>query len=324
MKKITGLVLAAAMLGSIANARAQDAGDYPNKPLHIIVPYVAGGGGDIFARRLAGPLAKELGTEIIVENRGGAGGNIGMQAAAAAPPDGYNIVFALSAQLALNATMYPNKGWDAIEDFEPITYIAWAPYVLVMHPSIPVKNIPELIAYEKEHPGSLSFASPGIGSPPHLAGAQINKLAGINMQHIPYQGGGAVYPDLLAGRVSMYFATLSSSAGHIKEGKLNLIATGAAKRPSVLPDLPTVAETLPGIDVNVWYGVLAPKGTPRPIIDKLNAAFIKAMKDPELSQVLAADAVEFVGSTPEELTGHIRTEIEKWAPIIKESGATLN
>ena len=324
MKKITGLVLAAAMLGSIANARAQDAGDYPNKPLHIIVPYVAGGGGDIFARRLAGPLAKELGTEIIVENRGGAGGNIGMQAAAAAPPDGYNIVFALSAQLALNATMYPNKGWDAIEDFEPITYIAWAPYVLVMHPSIPVKNIPELIAYEKEHPGSLSFASPGIGSPPHLAGAQINKLAGINMQHIPYQGGGAVYPDLLAGRVSMYFATLSSSAGHIKDGKLNLIATGAAKRPSVLPDLPTVAETLPGIDVNVWYGVLAPKGTPRPIVDKINAAVNQALRSTEINQRLLSEGSVPVGGTPRDFSRFIQAEIQARGEVAKQANVSLD
>jgi tripartite-type tricarboxylate transporter receptor subunit TctC len=324
MRKLLAFVLAGFFVAGVGPSRAQDAGDYPSKPIHIIVPYVAGGGGDIFARRLLPALSKELGTEIVVENRGGAGGNIGMQAAAAAAPDGYTIVFALSAQLALNATMYPNKGWDAIEDFEPITYLAWAPYVLVTNPSVPAKTVQELIDLEKATPGTLSFASPGIGSPPHLAGAQINKIAGIEMQHIPYQGGGAVYPDLLAGRVSMYFATLSSSAGHIKDGKLNLIATGAAKRPAVLPDLPTVAETLPGIDVTVWYGVLAPKGTPRPIVDKLNKAFIAAINDPEVAKILAADAVETVASTPEELAAHITEEIAKWAPIIKDSGATLN
>ena len=324
MRKLRALLLVGLLGVGLGPALSQDVGDYPNKPIHIIVPYVAGGGADIFTRRLLEPLSKELGTEIIVENCGGAGGNIGMQAAASAAPDGYTVVFALSAQLALNATMYPNKGWDAIEDFEPITWLAWAPYVLVAHPSVPAKTVQELIDYERANPGTLSFASPGIGSPPHLAGAQINKLADIDMQHIPYQGGGAVYPDLLAGRVSMYFATLSSSAGYIKDGKLNLIATGAAKRPAVLPDLPTVAETMPGIDVTVWYGVLAPKGTPRPIIEKLNKAFLAAINDPEVSKVLAADAVETVGSTPEELATHIKEEIAKWAPIIKESGATLN
>lgn len=324
MKKIAGLILAVSMLGGVASAGAQDTGSYPTKPIRIIVPYVPGGGADIFARRLAGPVARELGAQMMIENRGGAGGNIAMQAAAKAPPDGYTIVFALSAQLALNATMYPDKGWDAIRDFEPISHLAWAPYVLLVSPGVPVNNVQELIDYEKANRGSLSYASQGIGSPPHLAGAQLNKLAGLDMPHVPYQGAGAAYPDLLSGRVSILFATVSSSANYVKEGKLKMIATGAASRSSILPDLPTVAETLPGVDASVWYGVLAPKGTPRPIINRLNTAFNNALKDPELSQVLAADAVGFVGSTPEELARHIKTEIDKWAPILKESGATRN
>jgi tripartite-type tricarboxylate transporter receptor subunit TctC len=289
-----------------------------------MVPYVPGGGTDIFARRLSQPLARELGQEIIVENQGGAGGNIGMKNVVDATPDGYTIVLALSAQLALNPSLYANMSWDPVKDLEPVTLLGEAPYILVTNPKFPPKDIPELIKYVKEHPGEVSFASAGVGSMPHLAGELLNTEEGLDMEHIPYQGGGAVYPDLISGRLQLYFATVASSIGYIKENRLNAIAVGSKKPLSLFPDLKPVADTVPGFEATVWYAVLAPKGTPRPIVDKLNKAFIAAMKDPSLSEALKTDMIQVIGSTPEELGSYVQSEIKKWAPVVKASGARLN
>jgi tripartite-type tricarboxylate transporter receptor subunit TctC len=305
-------------------AHAQGAAAFPNKPIRLILPYPPGGGSDTIARPLAQRVTENLKQQVIVDNRGGAGGNIGMELAAKAPADGHTIVFALTAQLAVNPALYKKLPYDPVRDFEPITLLATGPYVLVVHPSLPVKSLKELIALARARPGQITYASSGNGSGGHLANELLNSMAKVKMLHIPYKGGGPALVDLLAGNVQVLFSTWASGRPHIESGRIRALAVSTSKRLSGV-NLPTVAEAgLPGYDAGVWYAFLAPAGTPKDIVAKLNAEILKAAAHPEFKAVLERAAIEPVGSTPEELGKFMKSEIVKWAKVVKEANVHVD
>ena len=317
-------LICAALVAAPAIAMAQSAANYPTKPIRLIVPYPPGGGSDTVSRAVARPLSDNLGQQVVVDNRGGAGGNIGMELAAKAPPDGHTLVFALTAQLAINPALYKKIPYDPIKDFEPITQLASGPYVLVVHPSLPVKSVKELIAMARASPGKIAYASSGNGSGGHLANELLNSMTGIKMQHIPYKGGGPALVDVLAGNVKVLFATWSSSKAHIENGRLRALGVSTDKRlPGV--DIPTVAEAgVAGFDAGVWYAFLAPAGTPKAIVSKLNQEIVKAANHPDAKKILDRGAIQFVGSSPQELAAFMKSELAKWRKVVQESGMKVD
>jgi tripartite-type tricarboxylate transporter receptor subunit TctC len=263
---------------------------------------------------------------VIVENKAGAGGNIGAEAVARAEPDGHTILFGTSGPLAINVSLYSKMGYDPIKSFAPVIRIGYLPNVLVVHPSLPVKNVQELIAYGKAHPTQLSYASSGNGASSHLAGVLFNQLAGTDFVHIPYKGTGPALNDLLGGQVAMTFTDVLTALPQIKAGKLRALGVTTLERSQVLPDLPTVAEQgVPGFDVSVFFGIVAPAGTPRDAIDKLNAGFAAVLKQPEVRSYLQKQGLEFASDTrPEALGSFIASEVTKWGAIVKSSGAHID
>ena len=319
-----------ALLCSIALAvapltlHAQGAPSFPSKPIRLILPYPPGGGSDTIARPLAQRLGDNLRQQVVVDNRGGAGGNIGMEMAAKSPPDGHTIVFALTAQLAVNPALYRKIPYDPMRDFEPITLLGTGPYVLVVHPSLPVKSVKELIALARARPGQITYASSGNGSGGHLANELLNSMANVKMLHIPYKGGGPALVDLLAGNVQVLFSTWVAGRPHIESGRIRALAVSTAKRLSGV-NLPTVAEAgIPGYDAGVWYAFLAPAGTPRDIVSKLNAEILRAAAHPEFKAVLERAAIEPIGSTPEELARFMKSELAKWARVVKDANLQVD
>jgi tripartite-type tricarboxylate transporter receptor subunit TctC len=313
------LLLCAALSIAPAIAHAQTAASFPSKPIRLILPYPPGGGSDTLARPLAQRVSENLKQQVVVDNRGGAGGNIGMELAAKSPADGHTIVFALTAQLAVNPALYKKLPYDPVRDFEPITLLATGPYILVVHPSLPVHSVKELIALARSRPGQLTYASSGNGSGGHLANELLNSMAKIKMLHIPYKGGGPALVDLIAGNVQVLFSTWASGRPHIESGRIRALAVSTAKRLSGV-NLPTVAEAgVPGYDAGVWYAFLAPAGTPKDIVAKLNTEILRAAAHPEFRAVLERSAIEPVGSTPEELAKFMKTELVKWARVVKEA-----
>ena len=297
---------------------------YPTKPVRLVVPYPPGGGSDTIARPLAAKLTESLGQQFIVENRGGAGGNIGMEAVARAAPDGHTLVFALTAQLAVNPSLYKKIPYDPVRDYEPITQLGTGAYLLVVHPSLPVKSVREFIALVRPRRGQITYASSGNGSGGHLAAELLNTMAGLKMLHVPYKGGGPALIDLLAGQVQVLFATHLSSAPHMQSGRLRALAVSTAKRATGL-DLPTIAEAgVPGYDSGVWYAVLAPAGTPREIVARLNTEIVRALKQPDLRSMLTNNSIEPIGSTPEQLAAYIRSEIKKYAKVVKDANIQID
>ena len=297
---------------------------YPSKPIRLVLPYPPGGGSDIIARPLAQLMSASMGQQLVVENRGGAGGNIGMDFVAKSPPDGYTLVFAITAQLAVNPSLYPKLPYDLIRDFTPISLLGIAPYLLVTHPALPVKSVKELVALARAKPEELRFGSAGNGSGAHLAGALLNSLAGVKTVHIPYKGGGPAMTDLVAGQLQLSYLTYTSSNGFIRAGRLRALGVTTAKRSPVLPDLPAIAESVPGYDSAVWYGVLAPAGTPADIIARLNREFLAALKNTELRQRLIPEAFEPIGTTPEHLGEYMKSEIARWAKLVKATGTKID
>mgnify|MGYP003338502083 FL=1 len=297
---------------------------YPSKPVRFVVPYTPGGGPDLMARALAQRLTENMGQSFIVENRAGAGGNLGMEFVARAAPDGYTIALALTAQYVVNPALYPKLPYDPVKDYAPIMLVARNPYVLIVHPTVPAKSLKELLALAKARAGQLTFSSSGNGSGAHLSGEMLKTMGGVNMLHIPYKGAGALLPDLIAGQVHLSFVTWSSVGPHVKSGRLRALGVTTVKRSPALPDLPAIAETLPGYDLPVWYGIVAPAGTPREIITRLNAELLKVINLPDFKQRIEVDAVEPIGSTPEQLGDYIRAELVKWAKIVRDSGAKVD
>ena len=321
-RRIFTLIAALAAVFCIAPQTRAD--DYPTHVIRLIVPYAPGGGTDVMARRLAEEMSASLGQRVIVENVGGAGGNIGMQQVARATPDGYTIVLALTAQFAVNPSLYRKLPYDPVKDFDPIALLAVAPYVLVVHPSLPVHNVKELVELAKKEPGKLAYASAGNGSGAHLSAELLKSMAGINMIHVPYKGAGAAYADLLAGRTQVMFSTYAPIAGHLKAGTLRAIAVSTEKRAPGLPDVPAVSETLPGYRSDVWYAMAAPAGTPADIVARLNKAALSALKSPIIGEHLAKDLIQVIGSRPDEVKPFIQSEITKWGEVVKKSGATID
>jgi tripartite-type tricarboxylate transporter receptor subunit TctC len=317
--KFTLISLIAAVVAVPAAAAAQT---YPSKPITLIVPYAAGGGNDVMARAAADKMSKTLGQQIVIENRGGAGGSIATRQIAKAEPDGYTLGLGGTGTLAINPTLYGNVGYDPRKDFTPVGLIATSALVVCVHSSLPVRSIADLIELAKKDPGKLNYASAGTGSGIHLASEYFATVAGIKLTHIPYKGSGPALTDLVGGHVAMYFSSLPPAVGLLKEGKVRALAVTSAKRSPIFPDLPTVAEAaLPGYEAVLHYGIVAPAGTPRPIIEKLSAALRAAVMSEELKERLAKDGAEPLPSTPEEYAADIDREESKWSTIVKKSGA---
>src|SRR5471032_1826718 len=300
-------------------ARAQ-ATDYPNHPITLIVPYAPGGGNDVLARGVAEPMSKALGQPIVIENHGGAGGSIGTRQVAKSAPDGYTLGLGGTGTLAIDPTLYAKAGYDPRKDFAPVGLIATSPLISVVNPSLPARNVQELIALAKAEPGKLNYASAGTGSGIHLGTVLFAQAAGIDLTHVPYRGTGPALTDLLGGHVTLYFSSLPSAVGLVKDGKLRALAVTGSKRSATFPNVPTVAEQgLPGFDAVLHYGIIAPAGTPRPIVAKLNTALREALGDATLSSRFAAEGAEPLATTPEEYAADIDREETKWSALVKAS-----
>ena len=303
----------------IANVSAQSQ-PYPNKPIKIISPFATGGIADTFSRVVGQGLSESLGQPVVVENKTGGGGNIGADFVAKAPADGYTLVMGNIGSHAVNPYLMKNMPYDPLKDFEPVAYVLDAEGLLVVNPSIPVKNVTELIAYVKARPGQVSYGSGGMGTTSHLAGELFKSLAKVDMTHIPYKGNAPAITDLIGGQTQVMFATMPTVLPYVKTDKLKALAVIGSSRASSLPDVPTVAETLPGFDVSNWIGIFAPAGTPKPIINKLNAEIIKIMQQPAVQKRLETEGAKFKPMTPEAFGAFQKNEALKWAKTIKDSG----
>ncbi|HEY5861743.1 MAG TPA: tripartite tricarboxylate transporter substrate binding protein, partial [Casimicrobiaceae bacterium] len=297
---------------------------YPTKPVRVVVPFPAGGTTDILARAASQKLSETWGQQALVDNRPGAGGNIGAELVAKAPPDGYTLLMGTVGTHAINASLYPKMPYDHVKDFAPVILVAGVPNVLVVHPSLPVNSVQELIAYAKANPGKLNFASSGSGTSIHLSGELFKVMTGVQMTHIPYKGSAPALTDLVGGQVQLMFDNLPSSLAFIKAGKLRALAVTSAQRSPALPDVPTVAESgVPGFEASSWFGLLAPAGTPRDIVTKINADTQKWLASPDAKDKLAAQGAAAAGGSPEDFAKHIQAETAKWARVVKESGAKV-
>jgi tripartite-type tricarboxylate transporter receptor subunit TctC len=319
-RALARLLLGAAFaLAGIAPAAAQP---YPSKPIRIIVPFPAGGIADIYARVIGTQLTQLWGQPVVVENRTGAGGNIGADAVAKSPPDGYSLVMGSVGTHAVNVTLFSKMPYDPVRDFAPIALVLEAEGLLVVHPSVPAQTVPELIALARAKPGTLTFASAGMGTASHLAGELFKTRANIDMVHVPYKGNVPAITDLLAGQTSLIFATMPTVLPHAKAGKLRALATIGKTRSAAAPELPTIAEAaLPGFEVNNWIGLFAPAGTPPEIVRRLNVEVVRIMGSPEVQARLTSEGARFVATTPGEFGDFVKAEIASWAPVVKASGA---
>jgi len=292
---------------------------YPSRPVRIIVPFAPAGASDITARLIGQWLSERLGQQFVIENRPGGGGNIGTEAVVRAPADGYTLLMVGSAN-ASNATFYDKLNFNFIRDIAPVGSVFRGPYVMVVNPSVPARSVPEFIAYAKANPGKLTMASSGTGAVPHVAGELFKMMAGIDMVHVPYRGGGPALTDLLAGQVQVYFPTTVASIGYIRAGRLRALAVTAATRSDALPDIPTVGEFLPGYEASTWYGVGAPKGTPAEIVEKLNKEINAGLADPTMKARLADLGGDVLVLSPADFGKLIADETEKWGNVIKSAG----
>ena len=318
--RIRCCVCMAACLAAIAFTSAAQA-QYPAKPVRLIVPFPPGGGTDAMARVLAPKLADGLGQQVVIDNRGGAGATIGTEIAARSPADGYTLLL-MTVTNAVGMGLYPNLKYDLVRDFSPVTRLATTPHVLVVHPSVPVKTVKELVALAKARPGQLVYSSSGSGTVSHLAGEYFGFLTGTKMLHVPYKGGGPSVTALVSGEAAVGFATMPSVLGQLKAGRLRGIAMTTAQRSASLPDLPTVTDAgIAGYDVGSWYGLAVPAGTPKDIISRLHAETIKLLALQDVKDRLAAGGFEIVTSTPEQYGEFVRAEVERWAKAVKLSGA---
>ncbi len=315
-------LIAAALLAVGAFVTGAAAQDYPSRTITLVIPYPPGGGNDVMGRSVAEKMSKTLGQSIVVENRAGAGGSIATRQVARAAPDGYTLVLGGTGTLAVNPTLYENVGYDPRKDFAPVGLIGTGQLILVLNPNVPAKTIPELIALAKQEPGKLSYASSGVGSGIHLAAVLFEQMAGIALTHVPYRGTAPALTDLIGGHVQIFFSSLPPAVAIAKEGKVRPLAVTGPSRSAVFPDLPTVSEAaLPGYEAVLHYGIVAPAGTPKPIIDKLSAALREAVNSPDTKMRMAADGTEPLPSTPEEYAADIDKEEKKWSAIVKASGA---
>ncbi|MBL0123249.1 MAG: tripartite tricarboxylate transporter substrate binding protein [Betaproteobacteria bacterium] len=306
-------------------ANAQGAGSYPNKSIKIVVPFPPGGATDILARAIGFELQKAWGQTVVIENKPGAGGNTGADLVAKSPADGYTLIMATVGTHAINMSLYAKMPYDAVKDFEPVVLVAGVPNLLVVHPSVNAKTVRELTALAKSQPGKLNVASSGNGTSIHLSAELYKQMAGVDILHVPYKGSAPAVADLLGGQVQMMFDNMPVSLPHVKAGKLRALAVTSMTRSAALPDVPTMDEEgLKGFDATSWFGLLAPAGTPKDIVAKLNAASVKALASAEMRERLAAQGAEPMGNTPDQFAAFIKAEIDKWAKIVKASGARID
>ena len=313
------IILYAVAMALAAPAFSQQ---YPTRPVRFVVPFAPGGSTDTLARTMGVKLADALGQQVVVDNRTGGNGDIGMLIVARAPADGHTIVLGYIANLAIAPSLQSKMPYDPVKDYAPITQPASSPNVLTAHPSVQAKSLKDLIALAKAKPGQLSFASTGVASVGHLTGELINNLAGIKITHVPYKGSGQAVTDILGGHVHIMYSGFSSTLAHIKSGKLRALAVTGPKRSNALADVPTIAEQgFPGVEATAWYGVLAPAGTPKPVVTRLHGELVKILKLPDVVQRLEGLGFEIVGSTPEQFSAYIRSETKKWEKVVRASGA---
>ncbi len=316
---IFAVAMAAATSGT---AFAQD--KFPSKPVTIIVPQAAGGANDAIARILAQKLTEQLGQSFIVENRAGAGGNVGTVAAAKARPDGYTLMVTADSSMVINPSLYKSTGFDPVKDFEPVGTVATAGYVLVANNAFPAKNVGELVALAKQQPGKINIGSAGNGTLNHLIGEMLGKATGIELVHVPYKGAAAAVTDLVAGQVQVSVQSLPSSISFIRNGRIKVLGVVNPRRVPALPDAPSIGETVKGFGATPWYGVFAPAGTPKAIVAQLNAEIAKALESKDVQERLAGVGCEPFKSTPEQFATLVRDDLPRWAKIVKDSGATID
>jgi len=305
----------------IGNSLAQT---YPNKPIKVINPWTAGGPADIVARPILNKLSERLGQAVVMENKAGANGVIGSAYVAKSAPDGYTLLFSHVGPIAISPSMQKDMPYNSITDFEPITQVVSAPTVLLVRSDFPAKNFEELISIIKSKPGKLSYGSVGLGSTTHLAGEMLHLLGGLELLHIPYKGAAPVITDLLGGQIDMAFINISGAISYIESGKLKGLAVTTLKRSTLLPNLPTVAETYPGFEVNSWYGFMAPANTPKAIITRLQQELAAILKMPDIVQALKAGGLDPEGSTPEQYTIKIKDDLARWSAVVKSTGLTAS
>lgn len=310
------------MAGVYAGAMScpASAQSFPSKPLRLIVPFAPGGPADLLARLLAQKLTENLGQQTVVDNRGGAGGTIATEFVARSAPDGYTLLLGHIGIFSVNPTLYKNLSYDVTTDLAPVSLVADIPYGMVVHPALPAKDVSGLIALARAKPGQLLYGSGGAGGASHLAGAYFGLLAKVNINHVAYKGAGPALVDLLAGQTSMMITGLTPLVPHINSGKLKVLAVGSAKRLDIMPAVPTIGETVKGYEATQWYGVAVASKTPRDIVDRLNTAIIKGMAGADVKEKLAAGGAVPLTSNPAELGKYIRSEIARWAPVVKAVG----
>ena len=297
---------------------AAHAQTYPTKPVRMVLPFPPGGTTDILGRIAAQKLTEAMGQQVIPDNRPGASGNIGTEQVAKAAPDGYTLITAPGSTLTIHPSLYAKLGFDPLKDFAPVTILAAVPNLLVVHPSLPVRTVKELIALAKARPDQLNYASTGAGQSTHLSMELFKSMAGVKITHVPYKGSAPAVTDLMGGHVSLMFDNMPSALPHAKAGKLRGIAVSTLKRSTVTPELPTVAESgLPGFEVNVWFGVLAPAGTPREVVERLNRILVKALQSNDVRERLSSQGAEPIGNTPEQFTAQMKSDLVKWAKVVK-------
>lgn len=305
-----------------SNALAQSDAQYPVKPIRMIVPSAPGSGPDIMARAIGQRLSESFGQSIVIDDKPGAGGIIGSETAAKAAADGYTLIMSNAGSHAVNVSLYAKLPYDPVRDFAPVTLVAMAPNILIVHPTLPVRSARELIALAKLKPGELTFGSGGNGSTAHLSGEMFKTMAGINIVHVPFKGSPAAVIGVISGQIALAFPNIPPALPHVRSGKLKALAVTTAKRSLAVPELPTVAESgLPGYEATAWFGVLAPAATPPQIIASLNAAIVKIVRTRDMQERLMAEGSEAVGNTPEQFGQIIRNDIAKWAKVVKASGA---
>ena len=297
---------------------------YPNKPIRFIVPFAAGGGGDIVVRTVAAKLSERLGQNVAVDNRSGAGGSLGTEIASQAPSDGYTILMANVAPMAINVSLHKKLAYDPVKDFAPIALLVTFPNMLVVHPSLPVKSTRQLVDFAKARPGALTYASAGNGSTTHLSAELFQSMAGIKLIHVPYKGGGPALINLIAGEVTLYFGSMPASLPHIRARRLVPLGVTSLKRSDAAPEIPSIAESgFPGFEAVTWIGVVAPKGVPQDIVDRLNKEVTQVLAMPDVRARLKSLGADPLASTPTEFAAYIVSEVGKWAKVVKQSGATV-
>lgn len=321
MKRILQICMLCIAAAGAGQALAQA---YPSKPIRLVVPFPPGGPTDILGRAIGAKLGELLGQTVIIDNRGGAGGGIGADNIAKSAPDGYSLLLGTTGTHTINPNLYSKLPYDPIRDFVPISLVVKYLNILVVNPNVPVKSVADLIALAKQKPGQVTFGSAGNGSSNHLTAEMLATMAGVKMQHVPYKGSGPALTDVIAGQINFMFDQYSTVAPNIKAGKLRAIGIATKQRHRLLPDVPTIAETIPGFEVSPWYGLFAPAGTPRAIIDRLNANLVKVMNSPEIHERMTTLGWDPVTSTPEQFSAQIKSELAIWADVVKKSGARID